>query len=216
LAIRDEVIECLKRNDFQRLFDIARETRGIFRILISLSYDKEDVVNWRAIEAIGLIAGERAKTDPGQVRGLVQRILWMMREESGNNPWSAPDMLGEIVRNSPDEFSDIAPIIISFHDEEILRRGVLRAVARIGEVRPDLVEAASPIVGDYLRHEDALTRFYALLIMRRLRLTRLLPYGEALVRDKAELKVYEDRDFKTVSLAKIAEETVIILCAQGK
>jgi hypothetical protein len=125
-------------------------------------------------------------------------------------------MLGEIVRNSPDEFSDIAPIIVSFHDEEILRRGVLRAVARIGEIRPDLVESASPIVGDYLNHNDALTRFYALLIVRRLRLTSLLPYGEALERDKTELKVYEDRCFKTVSLAKIAEETVIILRARGK
>jgi hypothetical protein len=216
LATRNEVVECLKQNDFPRLLDIARGARGIFRILISLSYDKEDVVNWRAIEAIGLIAGERAKTDPAGVRGLVQKILWMMREESGNNPWSAPDMLGEIVRNSPDEFSDIAPIIVSFHDEEILRRGVLRAVARIGEIRPDLVESASPIVGDYLNHNDALTRFYALLIVRRLRLTSLLPYGEALERDKTELKVYEDRCFKTVSLAKIAEETVIILRARGK
>ncbi len=225
MATRNEVIECLKEKDFPRLLAIAEGTRGIFRTLISLTYDKEDVVNWRAIEAIGLIAGERAKADPAGerakadpagVRGLVQRILWMMREESGNNPWSAPEMLGEIVRNSPDEFCDIAPIIVSFHDEEILRRGVLRAIARISEIRPDLVESVSPIVGDYLRHDDAFTRFYALLIMSRLRLTRLLPYGEALMGDKSEVKIYEDRDFKAVSLAKIAEETVIILRTEGK
>ncbi len=216
MATRNEVIECLKEKDFPRLLAIAEGTRGIFRTLISLTYDKEDVISWRAIEAVGLIAGERAKADPAGVRGLVQRILWMMREESGNNPWSAPEMLGEIVRNSPDEFCDIAPIIVSFHDEEILRRGVLRAIARISEIRPDLVESVSPIVGDYLRHDDAFTRFYALLIMSRLRLTRLLPYGEALMGDKSEVKIYEDRDFKAVSLAKIAEETVIILRTEGK
>ncbi len=216
MATKGEVVECLKQNDFPRLLDLAEGTKGIFRILISLTYDKEDVLSWRAIEAIGLIAGKRAKADPAGVRGLVQRILWMMREESGNNPWSAPEMLGEIVRNSPDEFSDIAPIIVSFHDEAILRRGVLRAIVRISETRPDLMECASSIIGQYLRDPDAVTRYYALLAAGNLLLRKLLPEVETLQQDAAEVKIYRHRNLEKTELATAASETVIILRAAGK
>ncbi len=216
MATRGEVIECLKQNDFPRLLDLADGFPGIFRLLIPLTYDKEDVLSWRAIEAIGLIAGKRAKADPAGVRGLVQRVLWMMREESGNNPWSAPEILGEIVRNSPDEFSDIAPIIVSFHDEAILRRGVLRAIVRISETRPDLMEYASTIIGQYLKDPDAVTRFYALLAAGTLLLRELLPDVEALQHDSAEVKIYRHRNLEKAELATAASETVIILRAEGK
>ncbi len=216
MAAKSEVIDSLKQGDFGKLLEIARDDRGIFRKLISLTYDREDVLSWRAIEAIGLVAGERAKADPAAVRGLVQRILWMMREESGNNPWSGPDMLGEIVRNSPDEFSDIAPIIVSFHDEEILRSGVLSAVARIAEVRPDLLKCAAPVIGEYLKHRDPLTRYYSLLAAGRLMLRELIQSVEALLTDKTEITIYRNRDFETMMLANVADETVIILRGEGK
>ena len=215
MAARHEILERLKQKDFEGLLGLARGHKGIFRVLVSLTYDMSDVVSWRAIEAIGLIAGERAKTDAAAVRVLVQRILWMMREESGNNPWSAPALLGEIGRNSPDEFDDIAPIIVSFHDEEILRRGVLRAVVRIGEVRPDLVEFASTVVGQYLRHPDPLTRYYAVLAAGRLMLVDLLPAVEALRDDAAEVTIYRGGELETARLATLAEETAIILRAGG-
>lgn len=217
MASRHEVIAYLASNDFGRLLEVSQGNRGIFRVLVSLTYDMEDVVSWRAAEAIGLIAGERARTDPASVRVLVQRILWMMREESGNNPWSAPGILGEIVRNSPDEFCDIAPIIVSFHDEEIFRRGVLRAIARISEVRPDLLlQCASPVIGQYLKHPDAITRYYALLAAGRLTLREFLPSAEALRSDQAEITIYHNRNFVTVKLENAAEETVIILRGEVK
>ncbi len=211
MATKSEIIERLRRNDLGKLLASAAGDRGIFRALTSLTYEMEDVLSWRAIEAIGLIAGERARTDPAYVRVLVGRVLWMMREESGNNPWSAPDILGEITRNAPDEFCDIAPIIVSFHDEEILRKGVLRAVARISELRPDLLGSARPVIGQYLKHPDPLTRYYALLAAGRLGLRELLPQVKDLLDDGAEVTVYRNRNFESVKLANAAEETVIII-----
>jgi hypothetical protein len=213
---REKIIKLIEDRDFYGLLLLAGKDRSIFRTLISLSYDKESVISWRAIEAIGIIAGERAKTDPGLVRNIVQRILWMMREESGNNPWSAPEMLGEIVRNAPEDFSDIVPIIASFHDEEMLTRGVLRALARISEVRADLVGRASSLAGLYLGHRDAVTRAYALKLAGNAGLKDLLVSAEALKDDDAVVRLYSDGDFESIALRKIAEETVILLSPKGK
>ncbi len=214
MSKREKILELLEDGDLAELAAQTGEDHSIFRTLISLSYDKDSVVSWRAIEAVGIIAGERVKTDPGPVRNIVQRILWMMREESGNNPWSAPERLGEIVRNAPEEFADIAPIIASFHDEEILRPGVLRALARISEVRADLVKDSSAIAGLYLGHSDAVTRTYALTLVRNLMLKEFLAAAEELKHDRAIVRIYSHGDFEGLAVGKIAEETVILLSSE--
>ena len=216
MSKREKISRLLEDGDLTGLVAHAGNDNSIFRTLISLSYDKESVISWRAMEAIGIIAGERARTEPGLIRNLVQRILWMMREESGNNPWSAPEMLGEIVRNAPEEFADIAPIIASFHDEEILRRGVLRALARISEVRADLVKESSAVAGLYLGHSDAVTRAYALELVRNLMLKEFLANAETLMHDRAIVRIYTHGDFESFPVGKIAEETVILLRLKGK
>jgi hypothetical protein len=213
---REKIIKLIEDRDVAGLLLLAGKDRSIFRTLISLSYDKESVISWRAIEAIGTIAGQKARTEPVLIRHLVQRILWMMREESGNNPWSAPEMLGEIVRNAPEDFSDIVPIIASFHDEEMLRRGVLRALARISEVRADLVGSASSIAGLYLGHSDALTRAYALKLAGNAGLKDLLASAEGLKDDPAVVRLYSHGNFENIAVGKIAEETVILLSPKGK
>ncbi len=216
MSQREKIIKLIEERDFAGLLLFAEKDRSIFRTLISLSYDKGSVISWRAIEAIGKIAGQKARTEPVLIRHLVQRILWMMREESGNNPWSAPEMLGEIVRNAPEDFSDIIPIIASFHDEEMLRRGVLRALVRISEVRADLMGGASSLAGLYLGHSDAATRAYALKLAGNAGLKDLLASAEALKEDPAVVCLYSDGDFESIALRKISEETVILLSPKGK
>jgi len=75
-------------------------------------------------------------------------------------------MLGEIVRNSPDAFADIGQVLTSFHDEKMLRRGVMRAIWRICEKRPDLLCITCELMEEklYLNDEDAVVRAYALMI----------------------------------------------------
>ena len=205
----------LQENDLAGLLEAAVKESGIIRGLISLTYDKEDALCWRAIEAIGIISGGMAVKQPEKIRNLVQRLLWMLRDESGNNVGSAPEILGEIVRNSPDTFSDIAPIIASFEDEEMLRRGVLRALVRISEKRPDLVMASASLAGRYLGDQDAVLRAYAVLLAGRLGLKEYLPALEDLARDTSCIRIYKDGELRDMTVGKIAGETAILLRAKG-
>jgi hypothetical protein len=208
LSRREEIIKLLEESDHQALADYSKNDPGLFRTLISLAYDKTTLISWRSIEAVGIFAAEMAKTNPDKLRNLAQRLLWMLREESGNNPWSVPDMLGEMVRNNPDQLADFAPIIASFHEEEILRNGVLRAMVRIGGMRPDLVAGQQMLVRDYLGHTDATARAYAILLAGILKQKDLLDALQPLAEDNTEVKLYEDGEIWTFRISELVRKTL--------
>lgn len=202
---KKEVISLLEEKKYNDIVEMAKKNiKGIFRLLISITYDKNDVLCWRAIEATGIISGEIAKKGPDKIRSLAQRLLWMLRDESGNNLSSAPEMLGEIVRKSPDAFADIAPVIASFHDELMLRQGVLRAIFRIGEVRPDLISVSEELIASFLREKDPVVRTYALLIAGAYELDKNLSAISALKNDAAVVMLYEDGDFRFMRVGQTA------------
>jgi len=195
----------LEEKKYDEITALAKkDIRGLFRLLIGITYDKSDVLCWRAIEATGIVAGEIAKTRPEVIRSLAQRLLWMLRDESGNNISSAPEMLGEIVRNSPDSFADIAPVIASFHDELMLKPGVLRAIFRIGEVRPDLISISTEFTDPFLRDEDPLVRAYALLISGAYKLRGTIHAVSALKDDRCVVTLYRDGGFVSLSIGELA------------
>ena len=213
---KSEITALLGAYQLQPIIEAAKRDRSIIRMLISLVYDKEHLQSWRAIEAIGLASGEIAKTNVDVIRNLSQRFLWMMRDESGNGPGSAPELLGEIVRSTPDAFADIGQIVISFHDEKMLRRGVMRAIWRIVEKRPDLLTMTQTFMEQKLclDDDDADVRAYALMIAGALGLKEFLPVVEKLRNDASPVKIYDNGEFMVTSVAEIANTVVAGLQAR--
>jgi len=203
---KSELKELLQSYRLDSIVEASIKDRSIIRMLISLVYDKEDVQSWRAIEAIGLASGEIARKNPDVIRNLSQRLLWMLREESGNGPGSAPEILGEIVRQAPDTFADIGQVVTSFHDEKMLRRGVMRAIWRISEVRSDLLTITDELLEHmlYLRDDDETVRAYALMIAGKLQLTKFWPIMQELIGDDSRVKIYENGEFLQTTVAEIA------------
>jgi hypothetical protein len=214
---KSEIRELLGSYNLQPVVEAAKKDRSLIRMLISLVYDKEDVLSWRAIEAIGLVSGEIAKTNADIVRNLSQRFLWMLREESGNGPGSAPEMLGEIVRNSPDVFADIGQVLTSFHDEKMLRRGVMRAIWRICDKRPELLCMTCELMDEklYLNDEDAVVRAYALMAAGAMGLQDLLPVMEGLRKDQSPVRFYHDGDFIQTTVGEIADKVCAGIAGRG-
>ena len=144
--MKSEIVKLLTDKKYDALMKVPLSNGRLLSTLVSLTYDRKNVISYRAIEAFGIVSKEIAKTKPELVRNAVGRLLWMIRDESGGIGWSSPEMLGEIVRNNPELFSDVAPVIMSFLDEEMLASGVLIAAGRIGEVNPELVAHAIPLI----------------------------------------------------------------------
>ncbi|MBI4837719.1 MAG: HEAT repeat domain-containing protein [Nitrospirae bacterium] len=173
-----------------------------------MTYDKHSIISWRAIEAVGLITGRLSMTNPEIVRNLIGRLLWMIRDESGGIGWSSPEMLGEIVRNSPGLFPDIAPVIVSFHDEKMLTAGVLRAIGRIGKINSEFAEYANPIAGKYLCDPDPVIRGYAAWALGETGTSESVNALKKLQNDGSVITIYAESELKKITVGRIAKEAI--------
>lgn len=158
MTLKDKIISVLEGREYDSLFDLWSENNRTRRIIISLTYDKQKILAWRAIEGIGILSKAMSAQQPQAVRNLVGNLLWMIRDESGGIGWSSPEMLGEIVRNNPVLCADIAPIIVFFHDEEPLLPGILWAFGRIGELHKELMLPSVKEIMPYLDHTSPIIR----------------------------------------------------------
>ncbi|MDP3049609.1 MAG: HEAT repeat domain-containing protein [Thermodesulfovibrionales bacterium] len=206
--MKSEIKRLLAEKRYEELLSLSDSENKLLKALISLTYDKKDILCWRAIEAIGIVSKEISRASPDIVRNLVGRLLWMIRDESGGIGWSSPEMLGEIVRNNPDSFSDIAPIIVSFLDEDMLAEGVLWAVGRIGEGRPEMVRDAVPRVIPYLQSSDNTKRGIAAWALGILCVKEAEARLKELINDSSEIIIYDKSDLQAKTVGEIAMESL--------
>lgn len=206
--MKEKLKKLLAEQNYDELIRLSSCKGRIFSALISLTYDKKSLISWQAIEAVGLISKEIARTRPELVRNIVGRLLWMIRDESGGIGWSSPEMLGEIVRNNPEQFADIAPIIVSFLDEEMLSAGVLRAIGRIGEKNAELVRHSAPLILPYLHNSEPLLRGLAAWALGWIGPVEAIAELERLQSDGNKIIVYDEGELKEKTVGELAGRAI--------
>lgn len=201
---KKEIISLLEKKAFDELSVLSMSDGKVISRLISLSYDKDKTLSWRAMEAIGLATRQMAGSNPEHVRNIAGRLLWMMRDESGGMAWSAPDILGEIVRNNPVLCVDLAPIVASFHDEKMLCSGVLRAIGRMGRINRETTEHAIPIIRSYLGSVNSTLRGLAAFALGELGSSIHSDDLDGLKDDKSMINFYEDGELRQRTVGELA------------
>lgn len=165
---KDRLKALLEGRAFDEAANMAMQDKGVIRWLISLTYDKQDVIGWRAIEAIGVVSRAFAKDSIerlGIMRDTIRRLLWSMGEESGGIGWSSAEILGEIVASDVDAFNDIIPILWSFRDEDNFRAGIIWAMGRIAMTRPELVGFIMQDLPGMLADKNPAVRGYTIWVL---------------------------------------------------
>ena len=118
--------------------------QSVFRILVSMLFDTEKVICYRAAEILGKAAAREARRKPESVKELLRRLLWTMNDESGNICWYAPEAIGEILYNVPELCGEFCPLLMPYLNEEPFERGTRLAIARIAGIKrgifPEIVE----------------------------------------------------------------------------
>lgn len=209
----------LEQNDLAAVVSKVRYNRRVLSQLVRLAYDKDTLVGWRAIKAIGLAARGMLPTDLDFLRETCRKLVWSLSDESGGIGWSAPEILGEIVSADPKRFKDFIPLIASVYEieEDVFRGGVLFALGRIAGSAPELAAPYQKIIIASLSDKDPLVK------VRGLELVGLLwsygkrsavwsrEYGDRIVSavkklhmDKGEAWIYRGDRFTSVSVSEEA------------
>jgi len=205
---KKDIIRLLEDSNYPALTDRILKDRKVITILLSLTYDRKSYLSWRAMEVIGIATAEIAKTDRDAVRDIANRMLWMMRDESGGIAWSNPEILGEIVRNNPVLCADLAPIIMSFHEELMFTAGVLRAMGRIGRLNDDLYTYATPIIRSLLNARDNQVRGYGAWALGEMLCSEARDELEALRADDSIVDFYEDKTVVKKTVGELTQEAL--------
>jgi hypothetical protein len=162
---KSEVRGWLQRRDDEALLSWAGSVRNPQRILMSLTFDGDELIRWRAIEALGRVAAFQAQQSIERVRDHIRRLLWLMNDESGGLGWHAPEIIGEILVNVPELIPAYGSLLPSYLREEPFERGTHFAVQRVAHLDPTPFRDSVPELTRSLEDPDPATRAYAALAL---------------------------------------------------
>ena len=179
------------RRDRAALMSWARSVRNPLGALISLTYDKDELVQWRAIETSGYIAALYAKPDPERVRDIIRRLLWLMNDESGGLGWRSPELIGEILVNVPALVPEYAKLLLSFLCEEPFERGTHFAVYRVASVDSKPFSESVPRLSDSLSDIDPSIRGFAAMALGAMGVKAYHNAIQKLQEDQSQVRLYD-------------------------
>jgi hypothetical protein len=200
---------------------MAARRKRVLGSLVSLTYDADPQIRWRAVEAVGAAASRVAEGDPDQVREHLRRLLWLMSEESGAICWHAPEAMAEIVLRQPKVFAEYIPIVVTLienlaeEDLEHFKAGTLRAIGRLGAVAGDRVREVTPAVASALRDSDPQVRGMAVWCLNEVGSAELLADHPELLSDEGTVDLYEDGRLVRTTVSRLVRDALADRSAEG-
>jgi HEAT repeat protein len=214
VQIKSRLRELLEQGRFDTIAQLASEKRRVLGILVSLTFDMDPQIAWRAVEALGTAARRVAADDPDYVREHLRRLYWLISEESGGICWRAPEAMAEIVRHNAALFADYIPIIVflvlNMAEEDLahFKAGTLWAIGRLGSLAADHVEEVRDVVMAALDDPDPQIRGTAAWCLGELGQTEVLADRPDLLADEAPVTFYEGESLELTSVAALVGRTL--------
>lgn len=215
--VKRKVLEIIKSDDLdQVLGELCRlPSRQVINALFSFLCSTEEEVKWRAVTAMGAVVTNLADEDIESARVIVRRLMWQLNDESGGIGWGAPEAIGEILACHEGLAGEYANILTSyiredgnFLEHEPLQRGALWGLARVAQVRPDLVQDAKSYLIQRLGSTDATVRGLAALTLGLLGAEEARLELEDLSADDTEVHLYVDRQIGVRRVSELAEQAL--------
>lgn len=203
-ALRAAVRGHLERGDYVPVLGLAAAGPGLARALVSLLYDPDELVRWRAVSVLGRVAGAQ----PELTQPLVTRLYWSLNDESGGIGWMSAPALGEIGRNAPQLVSGCIRPLVRYLDEPFLLVGALWAIGRLAPAYPAETKEVVPDVAERCSLDDPAVRAHAACALGAIGDGRGRTALEALGGDERPARVYREDALVTKQVREWAGEAI--------
>jgi hypothetical protein len=200
----------LENRNLDAIADLASNRKRTLGMLVSLTYDADPLIGWRAVEAIGVAADRIAEKHPEFVRGHLRRLHWMLSDECGGICLHAPPALAETIVPRPTLFEDYKKIAVNLiqdmaeEDLAHFRNGILWAIGRLAPVASEDVAPVVPLVEKSLDDEDTQIRGMAVWCLRQAGREDLIDSRPGLLSDDGEVEIYTGGELRRTTVAALA------------
>ena len=211
-ALKQNLRALLVEGKLEDVADLASQRKRVLGILISLTFDSDPQIIWRAIEAMGMAVERVAVSHKSAAKEHMRRLYWLITEEAGAVFWRAPECMAECCARLPKLYKSHVPI--AFHlietleeeDLEHFRPGTLWAVGRLIDVARDDLPTVLPLVVEALDRPDPQARGMAVWCLGQAGETKALQDREDLIGDDGPVVLYRDRIVEHTTVGSLTQE----------
>ncbi|HSQ83675.1 MAG TPA: hypothetical protein VLM43_03025 [Desulfobacterales bacterium] len=215
--LKKKILALLKNEAFEKSLEeiCLMPARGVVNPLFSFFYNKEELVKWRAVAAMGAVVARLAQQDLESARIVMRRLMWNLNDESGGIGWGSPEAMGEIMARHDGLAKEFACILVSYINEagnflehEMLQRGVLWGLGRLAHARPELVGDAAAYLPLFMRSKDAVHRGLAAWVAGAIPSEITEPLLKHLTTDEARVNIFINMNIEERTVGQLAVEAL--------
>jgi len=202
--LREKIVTLLQSGDLDGLKALADQESGVAAILMQFLYEPGPLLYWRALEGLGAVADSH----PKQVDKLINRLLYLLNEDSGSTGWGAAAALGEIGRGRISLVKEIIPMFVGFLAEPFSRESILWGVGRLAEVHPELLAEVLPEIVPFLTSPEPQIRALAAWSLGKARHRSASEAIQALTGDEHPVELFDGGHLRHSTVGQIAREAL--------
>ena len=194
MTLKQEISKYVAEGNFTAIIQSAaqKQAQTCKYVQMNLFGDDREIVRWHAITALGRLAEVYGEENDEVYRNILRRELWAMNDESGNVPWSAPEVMAAIIKAKPKQYTEdfFAPMLTNGLENPMCHKGVLWAIGYLGKNFEKELAPFVPQILFLLEAPQADLRGYAVWALKQLGIESKAMLR--LVGDHSEFLLYED------------------------
>lgn len=211
------VVRVLGSSDWQKNLEsiCVLPARQVVNPLFALFCDRDPLLRWRAVTAMGAVTARLAEENMESARVVMRRFMWSLNEESGGIGWGCPEAMGECMARSARLADEYGCIFISylhpgrnFIEHPALQEGVLWGFGRLAHARSATTADCGEILLPFLSSAEAAVRGLSAWACAPLADVRLMPRLENLAADQACFTLYREERLQSCSVSELAQEAL--------
>lgn len=204
---KDIVRQYALENKREELVALAEEDTRVMNELQRMLYTPDEHLRWRIIDILAEVCKKVGERRPDLISKLLSNLL-QSAASPGASAWGSLEAVGAIISINPDLFGEFSPALLSFLQQQNLRKEVTWAVGKVAAVKPDLVKYAFRSLCSFLGDPDPTLRGYAAWALGSIGYDDVIEELRKLETDDEKLRIFRNGELEEVTVALLSKEAI--------